>query len=74
MNFTTTQIVLVVATVIGAWGGFPSPPKRFQEIISNPLIQWSLVFVLAYQGGGGQDIQLSLIGTFILYVLYQLLN
>jgi hypothetical protein len=67
MNFSQQQIILVVATVIGAWGGFPQAPPRFVELTANPMVQWGLVFVLAYQGGAGKDPMLAALGTALLF-------
>jgi len=71
MNYNTQQLVLVLATVIGAWGGFPQAPPRFMELTRMPLVQWALVFVLAYQGGSGQDVTLAALGTAMLFALDQ---
>jgi hypothetical protein len=71
MNYNTQQLVLVIATVLGAWGGMPEAPPRFIEMTRNPMVQWFLVFVLAYQGGGAQDITLSALGTAMLFAIDQ---
>lgn len=71
MNYNVQQLVLVLATVVGAWGGMPEAPPRFVELTRNPMVQWALVFVLAYQGGGGQDLTLSALGTAMLFALNQ---
>lgn len=70
MKYSFWKLVLVVATIVGAFGGFPEPPKTFQKLTSYPLVQWGLVFVLAYQGGAGEDPKLAAMvtaGAFILY-------
>ena len=74
MNYSQQQIILVLATVIGAWGGFPAAPPRFQQLASNPMVQWALVFVLAYQGGAGQDPMLAALGTALLFAAGQAMS
>lgn len=63
-------ILLVTTTIIGAFGGFPEPPKAFSNLASFKPIQWGLVFVLAYQGGAGQDPILAAAATAVTFVLY----
>lgn len=46
-------LILGLATAIGVFGGMPTPPKIFTTLTSLSLVQWFLVFVLVYQGGGG---------------------
>ena len=67
---TFWRFVLVMATILGAFGGFPAPPKFFKWVTSFQLVQWGLVAVLAYQGGGGENIMLSLIMTALAFVVY----
>jgi ABC-type branched-subunit amino acid transport system permease subunit len=67
-------IVLVSATILGAFGGFPKPPKVFTNLTQYSLVQWLLVFVLAYQGGSGQNVGLALMATLLTFVLYQVLK
>jgi hypothetical protein len=53
------KLLLALATMIGAFGGFPDQPKAFSALAQYQLVQWLLVFVLIYQGGGGEDPILS---------------
>ena len=73
-GFNTNQLVLPLATAIGAWGGFPAAPALFQQLAQNELFKWLLVFVLVWQGGTGQDTQLALITTLVMFVATKLLN
>ena len=68
------DIIHPMATVLGAWGGFPPPPKIFQQLVKNELVQYLLVFLLTYQGGGNEDIALSLMVTVGLYLVTKILN
>lgn len=63
-----------VATVLGAWGGFPRPPKIFLELTKYELFRWFLIFVLAYQGGADEDLKQALIITTIFYLITKLLD
>ena len=68
------KIVHPVATVLGAWGGFPEPPSFFKRLTKNELFQYFLVFVLVYQGGEKMEIATSLMVTVGLYLLTKILN
>jgi len=61
-----------IATVMGAWGGFPKPPQVFLNLTKFELFRWFLVFILAYQGGAGQDIKIALMVTVSLYLITKL--
>lgn len=63
-----------IATVVGAWGGFPKPPEIFLELTKYELFRWFLVFVLAYQGGADEDLRQALIITVVFYLTTKLLN
>ena len=73
-NYSMNQYVLVVATLLGAFGGMPKAPQVFEKLAENEIVQWALVFVLLYQGGAGQDIKLSLIVTVAAYIAHKYLN
>lgn len=68
------DIIHPLATVVGAWGGFPEPPAFFQRLSKNELFQYFLVFLLVYQGGGSEDIATSLMVTIGLYLMTKILN
>jgi hypothetical protein len=68
------EIVHPLATVIGAWGGFPEPPAFFKRLAHNELFQYFLVFALVYQGGGSENIATSLMVTVGLYLVTKILN
>jgi len=74
MDYNVSQLVLAIATGIGAFGGFPTPPALFTELTQNELVQWGLVFVLLYQGGSGQDVKLALLVTAALFASKKVLG
>lgn len=74
LQYNVWNLLLVSATVIGAFGGFPEPPKVFQNLASFQIVQWSLVFILAYQGGAGADPIFALAATLITMVLYKVVR
>lgn len=73
-QYSVQKIVLVMATAIGAFGGFPKPPRVFSDLVQNEIVQWALVFVLCYQGGSGQDVKLAALAVAIMYVAKKALD
>jgi hypothetical protein len=69
LGYSLQTLVLVMATAVGAWGGFPTPPPVVASAMQNPMVQWGLVLVLCYQGGAGQDLQLAAMATVAMYAL-----
>lgn len=74
MQYTNQQIMLALATGIGAYGGFPAAPAAFTKLAQNEIVQWALVFVLLYQGGAGQDIKFAAMVTVAMYVVHMVLK
>ena len=70
MEYNRQQIILACATALGAFDGFPSPPKKILKITTHPIVQWFLVYVLIWQGGAKQDSKLSIMITLFFYTLY----
>ena len=66
-NYSHDQLIVTVATLLGAFGGFPEAPKVFTEITKHEIVQWALVFVLLFQGGAGQDVKLAAMMTAVAY-------
>lgn len=63
-----------LATSLGAFGGFPTPPVEFQMLTQYEIFRWFTVFTLVWQGGGGQDLQLALLTTGIAYLVTKILD
>ena len=74
MGYTLQQFILPLATAIGAYGGFPEPPRFFNEMVRNEFFRYALLAVLIYQGGAGQDIKLSILVTVIIFALTKALR
>jgi hypothetical protein len=70
----TEAIILAVATGLGAWGGFPAPPRGFNRFVTNEYVQYALVFVLLMQGGAGKNYKLAGLITGVMYVLHKILD
>lgn len=70
----STAFVLPLATALGAWSVFPKPPAIVADLQTYTLFSWFCVFVLLWQGGGGQHLALSAIVTLVLFVLHTLLS
>ena len=73
-QYSRNQYILTIATLLGAFGGFPDAPEIFKKFTKNELVQWLLVFVLLYQGGSGQDPKLALIVTIIAYLIHKYIS
>ena len=69
--YNRKQIALAFATLIGAFGGFPEPPRQFTELARNEWFRWLMVAILVFQGAGGQDPRLAAVVTAIGYVTYK---
>ena len=72
--YSRKQIALAFATLIGAFGGFPEPPRQFTELARNEWFRWLMVAILVFQGAGGQDPRLAAVVTAIGYVAYKFLE
>lgn len=63
-----------LATAVGFMGGFPDPPQEFKDLTQNELFRWLMVFILIWQGGGAQDLQLSALVTGICYLVVKIME
>ena len=73
-NLNLKPWILPAATALGAWGGFPKPPKMFSNLAQNEIVQYLLVFVLVWQGGSGQNIRVAAIVALAMFVLVKALE
>lgn len=71
MGYKGRDLLLPLATAIGAYGGFPAPPAFFTEMTQHELFRWSLVFILVWQGGSGQDVKLAFLVTALMYAVHK---
>lgn len=65
-------LILPIVTAIGAFGGFPQPPKVFGKLIKFEPIQYLLLFCLIWQGGADQNWKLALKVTLVTYIIITL--
>ena len=70
----TANLVLALATALGAFGGMPPAPAAFNEMAKKELFQYLMLWVLIYQGGGAQDAKFSALVTGIVFALLQVLK
>lgn len=68
------NLLLPLATAIGAFSPFPAQPKLIQELGKNEWYKWLMVFILIWQGGGAQRLDLSLVATAVTYLIVKLLD
>lgn len=73
INLDLSNWILPIATGLGAFGGFPQAPAIFQELTKNELFQFLMLFVLIWQGGGGQDVAVAGITTLGFFIVMKLL-
>jgi len=73
-KYPTSRIVVAIATLVGAFSTFPEKPTILKKLGENELVQWALVFVLIYQGGAGQDIELAAALTVAAFIVSKLLK
>ena len=73
LGYPQEKWILAMATGIGAYGGFPKAPPVFEKFKKKKLVQWLLVFVLLYQGGGSQDIKFTISVTIAMYIVHMFL-
>ncbi len=70
-------LIPALATALGAFGGFPEPPKLLKQIMKFETVRWFLLFILIWQGGGGSglnynDLMISFFSTLIIYIIYNM--
>mgnify|MGYP001329193999 CR=1 FL=1 len=68
------NLVLALATAVGAFGGMPPAPAAFNEMAKNELFQYLMLWVLIFQGGGAQDTKFTTLVTGIVIALLQVLK
>ena len=74
-KYQAKDIILAFATGIMSYGGFPKPPPVIEELIKKySIIQWTLLFILIWQGGANQDHNLALLITATIFSLKKALE
>jgi hypothetical protein len=68
------KLVLPALTLLGAWGGFPTPPKSFSFLAKNRFFQYFFLWVLVMQGGASADPDLSLVAVLIFVLFAELVK
>ena len=66
------QIVLALFTALGAYGGFPNPPKWWTKLTKYLFVRILCLWALIYQGGGNADITLTTVTTLVIFGLFNL--
>lgn len=69
-DVSLSDVMLALATMIGAFGGFPAAPQALTSFAQSPAAKWFLVWVLVYQGGGKQDITITTAATVVGYLAF----
>lgn len=71
MQYSSKEVITAFATALIAFGNFPKPPEKLEQLAKNEIVQWIFVFILIWQGGAKQDIKLSLLATAAIFALYK---
>ena len=66
----TKMLLLNLCTAVGMYGGFPPVPRVVGELLQHEVVQWTMLTVLIYQGGGEQNWQLAGELTICFYLLH----
>jgi hypothetical protein len=77
MNTNTLNLagmILPLATALGGFSTFPEMPPMLKQLGQNELFRYFCLFVLIWQGGGGQNVQTSLIATLVSFVIVKMLS
>lgn len=73
-NFSFSRLILPMLTLLGAWGGFPPPPKMFEGIAKWRPFQYFFLWVLVMQGGASVDPGLSLLSVLIFVAITEIIK
>lgn len=72
LNKTLPQLGLGLATAVGSLGGFPDAPVWWKELSKNKVFQFLTLWILIFQGGGGQELFWSAFLALIVYMFVTL--
>ncbi len=72
---TIGMLIALVGTGIGFFAGFPETPKVVENFVNKyPMTKWVFVYTLIWQGAGGYNESLSLLGTVLIYLIHKRLS
>ena len=76
LGYDVQNFVYALATLIGAYGGFPSPPAQLAEVFNkrNELFKWLLLVILVWQGGAKHDLRLAGLVVGAVFAAHQVLD
>ena len=63
---------LAIATALGAYGGFPEAPEWWQTLSKTNAFQFICLWILVFQGGGGQEYLWTTVITMTVYVFMEI--
>ena len=61
-----------LATALGAYGGFPSPPAWWVRLSSSRPFQVATLWILVYQGGGEANVVWSTVITALVFTAMEI--
>lgn len=71
-KFKSSKLLLPILTAVGAWGGLPEGPRSFKMVTQNKIFQYFFLWILIMQGGGGADMDLSLIAVAAVFIITEI--
>jgi len=58
---------LAIATALGAYGGFPTPPEWWTNLSKNELFQFVTLWLLIYQANGDGEFKWTTLVACVVY-------
>ena len=65
------SVPIAILTGLGAYGGFPQPPKWWKRLTNFKIMNFLLVWLLVFQGGGGGNLVLTTIVSLIIFIIME---
>ena len=69
------MLMLPLATAVGAWGGFGEPPQKVKEFMDeNEWSKYLFLAILIWQGGGGQNVEKTMMAVVAFMLISSMLE
>ena len=70
-NELLEAVPLAILTGLGAYGGFPQPPRWWQKLSNFKLMNFIVLWILIYQGGGRSHAILTSIISILIFTVME---
>lgn len=64
-------VPLAVLTGLGAYGGFPQPPRWWKKLSNFKLMNFIVLWILIYQGGGRTHAVLTTVVSIVIFTVME---